>query len=137
MAKFNPPENFDFCAPSKWPEWRERFMRYRSATKLNKEDGDVQVSTLIYAMGKEADKIFASFTFDFVPGENGRDMSQDFDTVLTKFHEHFIPKRNILHERARFYSRHQKVDETVEQFVRALHDLASTCDFKENEEEAV
>lgn len=135
MAKFNPPDNFDFCTPSKWPEWRERFMRYRSATKLNKEDGDVQVSTLIYAMGKEADKIFASFTF--TPGDNGRDMRNDFDTVLHKFNEHFIPKRNILHERARFYGRHQNVGETVEQFVRALHDLASTCDFKDNEEEAV
>ncbi|KAK3758205.1 hypothetical protein RRG08_019678 [Elysia crispata] len=65
MAKFHPPENFDFMRPAGWPEWRERFDRYRKASKLHKEDEDldVQVSTLIYALGKEADKIFKTFTF--------------------------------------------------------------------------
>ena len=57
MAKFSPPETFDFSRPIAWPEWKERFLRFRSATKLNKEVGEVQVSSLIYAMGREADKI--------------------------------------------------------------------------------
>ncbi|KAL7837467.1 hypothetical protein SRHO_G00271780 [Serrasalmus rhombeus] len=42
MAKFNPPENFYFSLPEQWPEWRQRFERYRIATKLNKEDGEVK-----------------------------------------------------------------------------------------------
>jgi len=57
MAKFSPPETFDFSRPIAWPEWKERFLRFRSATKLNKEVGEVQVSSLIYAMGREADNI--------------------------------------------------------------------------------
>lgn len=51
MSKFSPPENFRFDQPAMWPEWRERFGRFRLATKLHKEDGEVQVSSVIYAMG--------------------------------------------------------------------------------------
>ena len=51
--------------------------------------------------------------------------------TTTSYHE-----QNTLHERAKFYNRHQKVEESVEQFHRSLHDLASTWSF-ENLEEAV
>ncbi|KAK3748784.1 hypothetical protein RRG08_043144 [Elysia crispata] len=42
MATFHPPENFDFMRPAGWPEWRERFDRYRKGSKLYKEDEGVQ-----------------------------------------------------------------------------------------------
>ena len=125
MATFHPPENFDFMRPAGWPEWRERFDRYRKGSKLYKEDEGVQVSTLIYALGKEADKIFKTFTFTNAAYAN------KYEPVLQKFNDHFVPWTNTLHERAKFYNRHQK----VEQFHRSLHDLASTCSF-ENLEEA-
>ena len=64
MPKFNPPEAMPFDAPSQWPEWRERFCRYRIATRLHKDDGDIQVSSLIYAMGRQAENIFKSFRFE-------------------------------------------------------------------------
>ena len=126
MATFHPPENFDFMPTAGWPEWRERFDRYRKGSKLHKEDEDVQVSTLIYALGKEADKICKTFTFTNAAHAN------KYEPVLQKFNDHFVPRTNTLHERAKFYNRHQK----VEQFHRSLHDLASTCSF-ENLEEAV
>ena len=47
MSKLNPPETFDFSKPQLWEEWKKRFKRYRIASKLNKEDGEVQVSTII------------------------------------------------------------------------------------------
>ncbi len=34
------------------------------AAKLTEEDGDVQVSTLICAMGNEAENIYKSFVFN-------------------------------------------------------------------------
>ena len=37
-----------------------------------------------------------------------------------KFDEHFVPKRNIIHERARFHHRNQKQGVSVESFVRSL-----------------
>jgi hypothetical protein len=79
MAKFYPPEAFDFTKPGAWPDWKERFLRFRLATKLSKEAGDVQVSSLIYAMGREADKIFSTFSFD--PAASGQpDPRNNFDS---------------------------------------------------------
>lgn len=122
MAKISPPEAFQFDKPGQWPEWKRRFSRYRLATKLTKDDGEVQVSTLIYCMGKEAEHILDSF-------ELSADEQKNYNTVLGKFDTHFVPKRNIIHERALFNQRVQKHDETVESFIRALHELAEHCDF--------
>ena len=58
MLKINPPENFEFTKPQLWPEWKQRFTRYRIATKLNKEDDEIQISALIYSMGKQAEPGF-------------------------------------------------------------------------------
>ena len=63
MPKFNAPESFDFTRQAAWPEWQERFLRFRIATKLNKETGEVQVASLVYAVGREAENIFSSFEF--------------------------------------------------------------------------
>lgn len=131
MAKFNPPESLDFSRPSGWPEWKERFSRYRLATKMNKDDGEVQVSALIYTMGREAEKIFKSFTF-----ENDDD-KKDYDKVLEKFDTHFIPKTNIIHERAKFHQRKQNNGESVETFIRSLYDLSEKCDFKTTRDDQI
>ena len=60
-----------------------RFSRYRLARKLNTDDGEVQVSALIYAMGIEAEHIYKSMTFATL-GTNPED-ANDYDTVLQKF----------------------------------------------------
>ena len=98
VPTFKPPEYFDFTGPTKWPEWRDRFGMFRIATKLNKEEGTVQVSSLIYAMGREANAIlYKSFTLGpFVDEINPKD---DFDTVMGMFDGYFVPKRNVIHER--------------------------------------
>ena len=87
-------------------------------------------------MGREADKIFSSFEFA-EPADREPDPRTVFDTVLAKFDSYFVPKRNVIHERAKFYTRQQHSGESVEQFLRSLRELAVTCDFKENEEEAI
>ncbi len=63
MAKFTPPEQFDFSKPEAWPDWKQRFARYRVASLLTEEGEEVQVNALIYSMGAEAEHIFRSFTF--------------------------------------------------------------------------
>ena len=63
MPKFCPPEPLLFDQPSKWPEWKERFERYRIASRLHKDDGDVQVS---YCMGRQAENIYKTFQFDLL-----------------------------------------------------------------------
>lgn len=131
MAKFNPPTNFPFDKPTEWPDWKQRFERYRIATKLHKDEGQVQVSCLIYAMGNEAENIYKSLTF---ATDESRD---DFAVVMRKFDEYFFPQRNIIHERACFHQRVQRPSETAESFIRALYDLSEHCEFGACKEENI
>ena len=87
MPKFNPPEPMSFEAPAKWPEWKERFARFRIATKLHKDEGEIQVASLIYAMGRQAENIFKSFMFDPPPDStdanpNPFDPKDNYDECL-------------------------------------------------------
>ena len=127
MAPFKAPDAFDFRQPTIWPEWKQRFQRYRTASKLDKDEEEVQVSALIYAMGNEAERIFLSF------GLNEED-STKFNVVLGKFDGYFVPKRNIIHEQARFHARNQKPDKNIETYAHALHELAATAEFSNKEE---
>ena len=112
MAKFDPPPKFTF-KPTEWLEWIEEFGRLRTATKLHKEDGDVQRDSLLYAMGGwEANRIFRTLLF------TPPDTDTDYNTLVAKFTEYFIPKRNIIHERCIFQERVQTTSESVEEFVR-------------------
>ncbi|CAL9695394.1 unnamed protein product [Knipowitschia caucasica] len=131
MAKFPPPDAFDFSRPEHWPEWRQQFQRYRVATKLNLEDGEVQVCTLLYSLGKEAEQVYKTFVF-----EEGED-DDDYEIVLGKLDNYFIPKVNTIHERARFHQRTQRSGETAEEYIRTLHELADTCDFGRVKEENI
>ena len=131
MAKFNPPESFSFDKPTEWTDWKRRFERYRTATELNKKSGEVQVCSLVYAMGSEAENIFKSFTFTD-PGHQN-----NYNIVMEKFDEYFFPRRNVIHERAVFHQRVQRPGEPAETFIRALYDLSEHCEFGEGRDENI
>lgn len=59
--------------------------RYGIATKLHKDEGQVQVSCLIYAMGNETENVYKSLTF--TAGES----HDDFAVVMRKLDEYFFP----------------------------------------------
>ena len=94
MARYNPPEKFSF-KPEEWEEWIEEFSRFRKATKLHLEDGEIQRDSLIYIMGgKKANKIFKTLKFGVIkvpdPNNAGQTIDKaekdtDYDTVVNKF----------------------------------------------------
>ena len=84
--KFTPPDKFDFANPANWPDWKQRFSRYRTVSKQANEEEEFQVSALIYTMGPEAEHVFKSFVYD------GAESPDDYEDVLRKFDEHFVPK---------------------------------------------
>lgn len=49
---------------------------------------------LIYAKGNDAENIYKSFVF------NERENLDDFETVLKKYDDHFVPQTNVKHEGA-------------------------------------
>ena len=126
MLKLSPPERFDFSKPLDWPDWKQNFLRL----KLHKEDGYVQVSALVYTMGREAEHVYKSFTL-------AEEDEKKFDGILAKFDEHFVPKRNVIHERALFHLRNQRQGETVESLVRSLYEIAEHCDFTTSRDQEI
>ena len=123
MAKLDPLPKFTF-KPTEWLEWIDEFGRFRTATKLHKEDSDVQRDSLLYAMrGREANRIFR--TLLFTPS----DTDTDYNTLVAKFTEYFMPKRNIIHERCNFQERVQTTSQSVEEFARELQTLALRYDY--------
>ena len=92
------------------------------AIELDKKDEAKQVNTLIYTMGDEGDDILLSFNL------SPEDL-QRYDVVKNRFENHFIAKRNVIYERAKFNVRIQNDSEPVEAFITDLHCLAEHCEF--------
>ena len=61
---------------------------------------------LVYAMGEKVKDIFASFKLS-------ADDSKKYDTVLQKFKDHFIVKKNKKYERSNFNKRVKKEGESA------------------------
>ena len=117
--------------------------------QLDRETPAVQVSSLVYAMGREAEKIYGIFqlaTTVPAPGA-GADAAaaapavatvpdaDNFDLVMKRFDAYFIPKCNVILECAKFYLCMQHTGENAESFYTSLMELSETCDFKDKNEE--
>ncbi|KAI0232062.1 hypothetical protein LSAT2_017562, partial [Lamellibrachia satsuma] len=120
-TKFNPPKEFDFN-PENWPEWISRWTRFRTISKLDKEEDSLQIDSLLYTMGPRSESIFSSL---------GLEAAQIgvYASVKKGFDDYFAPRRYVIYERAKFFQRVQMEGETVEQFIRALNEAADRCEF--------
>ena len=126
----SPPESFNFSRPQEWPKWIRRFERFRSAAELEKKDEEAQVNMLIYTMGDEAEDILRSFKLS-------DEDAKKYSVVKAKFEHHFIKKRNVIYERAKFNSRKQEEGEPVDLFITDLYALAEHCGYKELHDEMI
>ena len=73
-------------------------------------------------MGDDADDILRSFRLSVADSKN-------YDTVKVKFEAHFVKKRNVIYERAKFNLRRQEDGESVDLFITALYGLAEYCGY--------
>ncbi|UYV76722.1 K02A2.6-like, partial [Cordylochernes scorpioides] len=105
-----------------WPKWIRRFERFRQASGLINNPENEQVNMFVYCMGDNADDILLSCKI-------ASDQLENYNKVIECFESHFIPRRNIIYERARFNQRCQQEGEKVNEFITALHSLAEHCNF--------
>ena len=125
-TKIIPPEGFDFKRPEEWEKWIRRFNRFRIASELHKESEEIQINSLIYAMGPSAADVLTTFEFD--KGEEAK-----FDIVKLQFDQYFNVRRNVTYERAKFNQRRQEVEE----FITSLYCLAENCAYGALKEEMI
>ena len=126
-----PPKPFDFTKHEEWPRWIKRFDRYRIVSGLYKQNEELQVNAFLYAMGGEAENIMSSFA---VPEPSD---AKKYDVVKGKFNKHFVAKKNVIYERAKFNQPLQNPDEPVENFITSLHCLAEFFEYGPLKEEMI
>ncbi|MCG8048533.1 MAG: hypothetical protein N0E48_23435 [Candidatus Thiodiazotropha endolucinida] len=128
--QFSHPEKFDFAKPQGWEKWFQRFERFRSASGLSEKQEEIQVNSLIYCMGSEADDILDTLKLT-------AEQKKKYETVSKKLKDYFIPKRNVIFERVQFHQRVQFEGENVDSFVTSLYKLAEYCSFGELHDEMI
>lgn len=121
-----PPEPFNFETPENWSKWAKRFDRYISAAGIT--DETVQVNTLLYAMGQQAEDIILSFNLT-------ADESKSYSEVKSKLDDYFVVRRNVIFERAKFNRRYQGEHESIDSFITDLYSLIEHCGYGTLEEE--
>ena len=58
--RLQPSDPFNFRNPDEWLKWKRRFEQFRSASGLESEGEQRQVSMLLYCLGEEADDVLTS-----------------------------------------------------------------------------
>ena len=57
--------------------------------------------------------------------------------MIAKFNSHFVKRRNVIYDRAKFNSRSQQDGESVEEFIYSVHTLAQYCSYGNLHDEMV
>ena len=125
-----PPSSFNFQKPDEWPKWKRRFEQCRTASGLSKKPDDQQICTWFYCLGEEAEDVLTSTNI----------MAEErkvYSGVLKGLDNHFIVRRNVIFERARFNQRNQPADETSDHYITVLYNLAENCNYREMKEEMI
>ena len=110
-------ESNDSNVAEKWSEWKEMWEYYSVASKVNKEEGDVQVAALLTAIGPEARKVFKTWNLSAT-------QKKDIKGVVERFDNYCNPRKNVPFERYRFNSRQEEPGETFDRYVTSLHQIA-------------
>ena len=124
-----PPDVFSFVA-TEFESWMQRFERFRTISGLKDLGEDVQISTLIYTMGPQAEDIFKSLKLSAAAAAK-------YNDVKAAFEKFFVPKVNIVYERARFNQRFQEPGEAIETFIADLYTIAEKCKLGDLKEEFI
>ena len=110
----------DSNVAEKWSEWKEIGEHYIATSKVNKEEGDVQVAVFLTTIGPEARKVFK--TWNLLATER-----KDIKGVIERFNNYCNPRKNIPFERYVYNSRQQEPGESFDRYVTALRQIADKC----------
>lgn len=109
--------------------WLRIFENYLLVINATGEDWPVarKRAVLLHCLGTEGQRIFYSLP----------DTGATYDTAVAALKAHFTPKTNTVAERHVFRKRTQASHESIIQYIAALRDLASTCEFGEHTDEMI
>lgn len=104
-----------------WGNWKMQFTIFLKAAALEGEANDRKVALLLHYLGSSVLPIFSSFQLDL--------QTVQYEALLEKFQDHFAPRKNVTMSRFAFFNRKQLENETIDQYVTELVNLAASCEF--------
>jgi hypothetical protein len=115
------------CMKDEWQRWLDSFKLFTVASKLNKEEDEVQRATLLHLAGTPVQTILTN-----LPGNKATSVQ-----AIARLNEFFAPRGNKLAERYRFKCRVQQPNETTDKFVSDLRKLGASCTFADLDEQII
>ena len=114
-----------------WKKWRQNVEFYLTAMMREKTEEE-KYSVFLFLIGEQGRDIFNTMEWDKKVDARGNQAEEDDITVkklFERFEEYCLPKKNLVVERRKFFWKNQHDDETFDQFMIELRNLASTCEF--------
>ena len=100
-VQYQVPPEFSFVA-SEWPMWIKRYERFMTVSGLANKDEKTKIDTLIYSyMGQKAEEVMVTIKLTEEEGKK-------YACVKEKMDAFFIPKVNLVYQRAKFNTRNQQ-----------------------------
>nr|XP_018901771.1 PREDICTED: uncharacterized protein LOC109033557 [Bemisia tabaci] len=112
---------FEGDLSTQWKTWKIDFDLFMLSANLTQEGDPGKNALLVRCMGKPALSIFKSFDVDV--------NSVKHTELVAKFDAHFSPKVNVTVERLTLFSRKQKPNESLKDFLTSLKNLSINCQF--------
>ena len=131
VPNLQPPPPLDVESPTivdSWKLWKQQWLNYLIVSGLRLKEKQYVTALLLHCIGREALRIFNAMTF-VTDGPNPED-TNDPDTIIKKFDEHFLGITKEFFERFKFNQRNQESNESIDQYVAALS-KEKTCGFCE------
>ena len=123
-APFMPCPGEPAIAFTTWLKMFENYMLVINATGDSWPDAR-KLAVLLHALGTEGQRLFYALP----------DTGDTYAAAVEGLKKHFVPKVNVIAERHKFRQRAQRPDETVNEFLAALRQLAAACEFGNMEEQ--
>ncbi|XP_055710686.1 uncharacterized protein K02A2.6-like [Phlebotomus papatasi] len=107
---------------SVWRKWEKAYNFYAKATKLDKQEPEVQAAAFMSIIGVEVEEIYENFGLS-------EDEANDVNILMTKFREYFNPKGNEVYETYVLRKMQQVSDESINDFVTRVTTQAKNCGY--------
>ena len=124
------PDPMDFSGnlADSWKTFISAFTFYRDALDISKRNQKTQCAILLHVIGKEAQEVYKTFTFE--EGE-----VNNYQILVDKFEETFLPQANTIYERFLFNKRNQRDKESFDSFLKDIKTQVNQCAYGDMKDE--
>ena len=114
----------------RWKRWKKSFEYFIEAKGVKKDSQ--RKALLLHCAGQDVQDVYSTIFDD--EDEESDEEETEYDKAMRLLDSKFIPQANVPFQRHEFRQAKQEEDETVDQFVTRLSQLAETCEFTEIKE---